>query len=200
MSKGIIFSTEMVQTILDGRKTQTRRTIKPDVFNNFDICCVGGAIAWCDQETGDFYPPTHCARYGVGDVLYVKETWAVIPESFSDAGGYTYRAAAPQPLNSYVVYTSPHKPIKWKPSIHMPRKAARIWLKITGVKAERLHDISDADCCAEGIDWRGSLDFRRTFKALWERIHGKGSWLDNPWVWVYEFERCEKPEVEDGEN
>ena len=117
-SKPILFNTEMVRAILDGRKTMTRRVIKDkDITNNFDIDVDGSVYAYIDQATGDSYPPTIRARYQIGDILWVRETWLKADD------GYYYKADIEVPSESEDLRKA--YGYKWKPSIHMPREAAR---------------------------------------------------------------------------
>jgi hypothetical protein len=188
----ILFSTPMVQAILEGRKTQTMRIVKGinigensnDTVNYSMKSAMGTNIekerlGECFFGIGDYCP------YGkVGDVLWVRET-------FGTGGyfktGWNYKASDELP-----------KYEKWKPSIHMPKSACRIWLQITNIRVERLHDISEADAVAEGINTsKISGDYNHTpvqeFQDLWNSINGKESWDSNPWLWVLEFNRIEKP-------
>jgi hypothetical protein len=202
--KPIIFSTPMVQAILDGRKTMTRRVIKDkDITNNFDIDIDGSVYAYIDQETGDSYTPTAIAKYQVGDILWVRETW-----SKDENGEYVYRANYGTTEDD----SFPPSMFKWKPSIHMPREAARIFLKVTNVRVERLQDITPEQSKNEGVDLNSGTPFPKStardchgakeglsmyqskFVILWDSTIKKQdldkySWEANPWVWVYEFER-----------
>lgn len=203
--KPILFNGEMVRAILAGRKTQTRRPAK--------IITVGGSIlryptpesveqkhfAIANFSDGSFARP----QYIPGDLLYVRETWTQ-PENI-----IYYRAdeAALLPPGA-----------KWRPSIHMPKWAARIWLRVTRVRVERARDITDEDAIAEGAQRfegllpcsiRGTRDkwsmgspgshsqclstARNAFGNVWIAIYGPESWDRNDWVWVYEFERTEAP-------
>lgn len=175
----IIFSTPMVQAILEGRKTQTRRIVK------------GKALEWLapgmftPESVSD--PDNYLCPYGQpGDLLWVRETFCA---DYYDDGIYVYKslwnsassAIVPQP--------------KWKPSIHMPKSAARIWLRIAGVRIERLQDISEADAISEGIEIIEDgmcEDPITSFKLLWESIHGNESWDSNAWVYVITFEKVPK--------
>lgn len=200
----ILFSGEMVRAILDGRKTQTRRLVKPQptiTFKDNDIAI------WDDPKTistrtwngsegfNDFCP------YGqVGDRLWVRETWACLKPNSNETGN----------INSIhtIAYKATDKypdGIKWKPSIHMPRTASRITLEITGVRVERLQDISEEDAIAEGIEpsfmWTGVQRYKSytskthdltpilSFMSLWKSINGNDSWELNPYVWVIEFKQ-----------
>jgi hypothetical protein len=202
--KSIIFSTPMVQAILEGSKTQTRMVIKnKDITNNFDIDVDGSVYAYINPATGDSYPPTAIAKYQVGDILWVRETW-----SKDENGEYAYRTNYGTTEDD----SFPPSMFRWRPSIHMPSEAARIFLKVTNVRVERLQDISEEDARAEGCitfhDKTGDgkfedvLEFdltaRDAFCELWQRLNLKRGygWETNPWVWVYEFEKISKEEVE----
>jgi len=178
----------MVRAILENRKKMTRRVIHPDISNWFDVCKVDGAIAWQEQETGDFYPPTHRARYQVGDILYVRETW------LKSGNHYYYRAS-----DNHENMANLRINVKWKPSIHMPKKAARIFLRVTDVKAERLWDITESDAGKEGFHLdMARLSNKDRYYKYWDELNAKRGygWETNPWVWVYTFERVEKQEGE----
>jgi len=201
--KPILFSTDMVKALLDGRKTMTRRVIHPDISNWFDVCKVDGAIAWQEQETGDFFPPTCRARYQVGDILWVRETW----QHSCRAPGVDICYRADGEAEICDAYYEDNHWCKWKPSIHMPREAARIFLRVTDVRVERIQQITYGDCCAEGVFNNEDLtnasygrEATEKFRKLWNSINAKRkggiyAWDMNPWVWVCTFERCEKSEV-----
>ncbi|MCP9290027.1 hypothetical protein [Gracilimonas sediminicola] len=170
----ILFSTEMVRAILDGRKTETRRVIKPPFTVH-----ANGYLTRSDKW-GQFNP--YPCPYGKeGDLLYVRETWQKI-RGFNKA---------------QFIYKADDSPIfkgegfKWKPSIHMPKEASRIWLKVKEVTVERVQDITEADCYREGIELDNHpRNVRSLFKELWNSINesrGYG-WDKNPWVWVVKFE------------
>ncbi len=199
--KPILFNTEMVRAILDGRKACTRRILKGAI--PFDE----KAEYWNVLKKGEWSGPI-CVEYFMkqgspykpGDILYVRETWM-------DYAGLTmYKADC----DIYRLDSLNFAGFGWKPSIHMPKKAARIWLRVTNVKVERLQEITEDGAEAEGaIDSRGFIlspdneynrihTAREHFVEIWNSTI-KGSDLDrygwdaNPWVWVIEFERCEKP-------
>lgn len=184
----ILFSTPLVRAILDGRKTQTRRLPRGEVGTH------GGSLVVRDrraQWSGPFAlnHPTFerlAGLYPVGTRLWVRETWAPICEPVIEApiGGFVYKAthqgAAPR---------------RWFPSIHMKRDAARLFLRVTGARMERLQDISDADIRAEGVEAADGLTLRETWARLWDGIYAgrdlpyrPTTWGRNPWVIVYEFE------------
>ena len=205
--KPIIFSTPMVVAILEGRKSQTRRVIKDkDITNWFDIDVDGKPIAYIDQETGDSYPPTRRAKYQVGDILWVRETWApcaTIDSWLNDTNLYVYRTNYGTTEDD----SFPPSMFKWRPSIFMPREAARIFLKVTNVRVERVQDITVDDCRLEGCCCSDCLQTGphspdckcdTLFHNVWNDINAKRgySWDTNPWVWVYEFERISKEEAE----
>ncbi len=208
--KPILFSTEMVQAILEGRKTQTRRTKGLEKINeNPDDWYFTNCTASCADKKEfyfkhRFYEGDDCdllipCPYGnIGDILWVREKHRVLIDcETNEFAGYWYYADMPEKF---------HKEYKrkWKPSIHMPKAACRLFLRITNVRVERLHDISDTDVMNEGA--QDSLYafselatppkpgwMRQGFERLWTRINGTESWNANPWVWVIEFERVEKP-------
>ncbi|HHH0662654.1 TPA: hypothetical protein ACPZJL_004196 [Yersinia enterocolitica] len=188
--KPILFNSEMVNAILSGRKTQTRRIMGNQpagqdletvhVRHNDDF-----NFQWYGNLGESSYFP--CPLGKPGDQLWVREAFA--------AGLCT---------ESTLAYRATHKTedleegwgetIKWTPSIHMPRWASRINLLITGVRVERLQDISDADASAEGCkisSMQSGECLSDMFARLWKSIYGDESWQANPWVWVINFERME---------
>lgn len=184
----ILFSAPMVRAILDGKKTQTRRVLKPQPNSGpgGEMVDLGDAFGLLD---GVLSGEWRCPYGKPGDRLWVRETFAR-----KSVGGlqsvFHYAADAPRDL----VNDKPAPvPGGWKPSIHMPRVASRITLEITGVRVERLNEISVTDAEAEGCYYGdfGRFDVapRFAYGALWEGINGPGSWAANPWVWVIEFKR-----------
>ena len=191
--KPILFNTEMVRAILDGRKTCTRRLVKPqpdekytfplgfvtDSTEKKEVGCFGFAANEYGGSIQYVKPPY---RYAPGDILYVRETWKKAPNGY-----YYYEDWQRDDIADVT---------KWKPSIHMPKEAARIWLKVTNVRVERLQDMTDDDAEAEGC-----FDYTSTalgFPDVWDSTIKKSDldrygWTANPWVWVIEFERFEKP-------
>ena len=212
-TKPILFNTEMVRAILDGRKNCTRRIVKPQPQGRLCYTFAGGDCGtWgypsktAYENWGDEYklpeditdeelkrrwnPPYH-----TDDILYVRETWRKGLE------WYIYRADYSDTEKFY--QDGKEINMKWHPSIHMPKEVARIWLKVTDVRVERLQDISGESLTKEGIDLFQSNYVRVAFdefKNIWNSTIKKSDldrygWNANPWVWVIEFERCER-EVE----
>lgn len=176
----ILFSGPMVRAILAGKKTQTRRIVKPRWLPIVEECLrVNGK--WVFTTLGyDLTTP-----YGEpGDRLWVRETfcpnWCDEVIYKADGGSAVEAGYEREP--------------SWKPSIHMPRKASRILLALTGVRVERLQSISEKDAEAEGCgisERYCKVEPRVHFSSVWEEINGLQSWLDNPWVWVLDFRRIE---------
>jgi len=195
-NKPILFSTPMVQAILAGRKTMTRRVVKhqPPPGNSFVHGWVmsstepknEGCVGWGSNEgcVTHFCKPL-CQ---VGDILWVRETWQRYVKG--DELEYCYLADMKQ---ANLVYTDlDDEPIKWKPSIFMPRSAARLFLKVRSIRVERLQDIKYFDCLAEGLPYKQfEKDIITDFQNLWDNLNAKRGygWDLNPWVWVVEFER-----------
>lgn len=208
---GILFQTEMVKAIDQNLKTQTRRTSGLKKINEnpnhwefvkFD----GDKAQFWNRHRGNGVEYAK-SPYGLkGDVLWVRETFEIDEEN----GGYFYYAQHTKDVQDW---------FRWKPSIHMPKDAARIWLQIDEISLERIQDISEEDARAEGVDvflkeaenpyyeidhvlYRGDEKinatlFSRTprdvFRQLIININGYETWHNNPWVWVIKFKRIEKP-------
>lgn len=201
--KPILFHTEMVRAILEGRKSCTRRLVKPqpdgkhtfplgfvtDSTEKKEVGCFGFGIDECGGSIKYVKPP-----YQPGDILYVRET-------FIQAAAHIFWYKADD--NSWI-----SEGLRWKPSIHMPKEAARIWLKVTDVRVERLQEITAESALAEGTDkyihLNGKFDenaILTSFMGIWNSTIKNSDldrygWNANPWVWVIEFERCDKPESE----
>lgn len=231
--KPIIFSGSSIQAILDGRKTQTRRVVMPaNPFNRHaernggykqgDGLWIDGYSAldtptnsvkdysissyWMDK---DYYIKTY-APYKPGDVLWVRETWRTTDYEYIDgqwSASVQFKAdmACGERLFWNDGDSNSYGCTGWRPSIHMPRAAARLFLRVADVRVERLHDISGEDCIREGVEQEamevGAEFTRGLFSAIWDEINAKrgypweaNPWEANPWVWVYTFERIEKPE------
>ena len=199
--KPILFNTEMVRAILEGRKTVTRRVLKlpshiqPQDNGLFTLYADGTCY---ENERLVNILQYLKVPYKVGDILYVRETW--IPKESEENGklvkGFGYKAD----------FTGYESMFAWRPSIHMPKEAARIFLRVTDVRVERLQDITLDDCKKEGVtisevELFCGYNENDKFKVLWNDTIKTDqlkyySWNDNPYVWVIEFERIEKPAEE----
>jgi hypothetical protein len=185
----------MVRAILNGRKTQTRRIIKhrENRWECSDDGVTGKAWPfWPCYVFGEPEPIAMPCPYGKpGDRLWVREAFRLAPL------GNGPRDEFGRPAVTHFRSTDSHlfPDVKWKRSIHMPRWASRITLEITGVRVERLNDISRGDAMAEGCP-HSNLAYGQNpcdwFRELWESINGPESWAANPWVWVIEFRKTEK--------
>ena len=223
--KPILFNTEMVRAILDGRKSCTRRLVKQNQFiglpdkgkNRNSEEYVGTKTGmfkpYCDMTDAELIMASYKAPYQPGDILYVRETvWQKVGH-YLDIDGETKTIW----LNEFRYVSTDKEPyVGWnyswgkRPSIHMPKAAARIWLRVTNVKVERLQEITEDGAKSEGaIDSRGFIlspdneynrmhTAREHFTEIWNSTIKKSDldrygWDANPWVWVIEFDRCEKP-------
>ena len=214
--KPILFKTEMVIAILNGSKTQTRRLCKIQPEEDcYYIMNFNNGIMELDYNAGD-KNPTCNPKYKTGDILYVRETFN------KDDGIFYYRAdginGLPDCLKQVLIDNKfDFSACEWKPSLFMPKEAARLFLKVTNVRCERLQDITEEDCIREGIlkmdnyfqrgfdvffDYlakekahqfphstnNNRFTAKDSYKSLWQKINGKDSWDLNPFVFVYEFE------------
>jgi len=199
--KPILFSGPMVRAIMEGRKDVTRRLINPQPPDKPKRARVEDQWVWYDPGFGgDHYPPEDCRkpRYHKGDVLWVREAWCQVDDMNGD---------------NQVHYRSDGEdiPPPWRPSIHMPKWACRLWLRVTeDPYPERVRDITEAEAIREGVErftnpngvqgWKpyrkGRLDVlqfpQNSFQTLWESLHGPDSW-ERDWVWRIAFERTEAP-------
>ena len=214
IERPILFSTPMVQAILAGRKTQTRRTNKLEEVNERagdfirPILDSNGEWVFSSELGAPKQVRVKCPYGKPGDLLWVREscTWIIndhahdLLEGSRENTQWVYKASMHE---DFMEYAKEKYGYKWKPSIHMPKAAARIWLKVTNVRVERLHNITDNDVSAEGAQdsWFSTYELASEpkqgwmlngFKRLWQSINGEQSWNANPWVWVVEFERIEK--------
>lgn len=195
--KPILFNSEMVNAILSGRKTMTRRIISEKTLHLFGVAAGAGEchpLELCDERSQSYYLE-FCPLGKPGDQLWVREAFAT---GLCTESTLAYRAThKPEDLEEGWGET-----IKWTPSIHMPRWASRINLLITGVRVERLRDISQEDAQAEGMEltgWRPTYSDPDSggeyetpydnFAELWISIYGEESWQANTWVWVITFRR-----------
>lgn len=197
----------MVKAILDGRKTVTRRVVKPqpegahcvmgisEEDGLFEFMCGGQATGMCADWIEAVKMP-----YKAGDILYVRETWGYDKDNWLYKADYSDKYA-----------NNPGNLFKWHPSIHMPKKAARIFLWVKDIRVERLQDITAADILAEGLGSMcamvGDMEIAlQEWRNLWDSTIPKHPnkfkrypyfWNDNPWVWVIEFERISREEIYD---
>lgn len=184
----ILFNTEMVRAILEDRKTQTRRLVKGLPLAEPWFTVEDGKPMMCD-ENGEWYPAERFSVVQPGDILWVRETWA------KDAGRYMYRANYSDTEKFYM--NGREIRMVWSPSIHMPRKAARLFLLVKDVRCERLQDMTVEDCALDGgfcMDAVKVIGVERLFGKLWDSTIKKADipcygWDANPWLWVIEFER-----------
>lgn len=195
--KQTLMNTDMVRALLEGRKTVTRRVVKPQppsgvqrfyAGNRPDLWRSPGTDAWVEIR----------APYGPGDILWVRETWGMASDLLGAVPGPVYMADYSESELQHLRA----KGYRWKPSIHMPREVARIFLKVTGVRVERLQDLTLKDAEMEGIDPRRPMF--TDFVHLWDSTIPKHPnkfkrypyyWEDNPWVWVISFEQIRREGV-----
>lgn len=238
MIRPILFNTEMVRAIIEGKKSCTRRLPSKNIEDRYfrykewaDSVYKPGFEQLSERAFYTQYPPYH-----PGDILYVRETWCMYGD-LNDADQvidgtekYYYRADGenPTPYNYFLVQRhgyDEHRDFPvWRPSIHMPKEAARIWLKVTEVRVERLQEITEDETFEEGLDFTPpclrltgenycdidgpciskikycDISAGELFgEVIWNETIKKSDldrygWDANPWVWVIKFERCEKPE------
>jgi hypothetical protein len=179
----ILFSGPMVRALLDGKKTQTRRVAK-----------VGSIQSLCLVD---------CPYGAPGDVLWVRETWRTLEQDdgtdglfFPADGGFAPIENTEEAADRWVAaHENGKHGNRYRPSIFLPKWAPRLFLRVESVRVERLRDISHPDALAEGCegDERNGLTARVAFADLWRSINGAESWDANPWVWVVEFSRIERP-------
>lgn len=214
MVRPILFNSDMVRAILERRKTVTRRVIKDTDDSMYaGLCGLGPGLF--DKKTGLRVKEPY---YRLGDILYVRETWGFnpctrcanacntpAPDKYKGAPGcFVYRTDYGTTEDD----TFPPSMHKWHPSIHMPKEAARIWIKVTDVRVERLQKITLDQIEKEGVKTEfphvlNGQEKQYAFSQLWDSTVDKLNidcygWTANPWVWVIEFERCGKPEEAEG--
>jgi hypothetical protein len=194
----IIFNREMVRAVMEGRKVQTRRAVKFPLRDK-DLGCELSGNELAGEVSGGNY--RNCPFGAVGDRLWVRETFSVVPRTAYAASEGVQQVIRPDDNHDAAIFRSgwEHSSvgIRWRPSIHMPRWASRITLEITGVRVERLTALSDDDARNEGCPAQlphnpeDQHQARTWFRGLWSEIYGEESWQANPWVWVIEFKRVE---------
>lgn len=207
--RGMIFNGEMVRATLDGRKTQTRRTVKPQPDEDGLVKVINGP--WVDTSERNY----RCPFGDVGDRIWVRETFQGPLFDYEQMEAYLEDSSRfEKPEFCQYAADGGHRPEYqdaddnlrhgWRPSIHMPRWASRILLEITNVRVDRLNAISQEDAQSEGTEltgWRPTYSDPDSggevmtpydnFAELWSSIYGDESWKANPWVWVIEFKRVE---------
>lgn len=203
----ILFSAPMVRAILAGTKTQTRRVVK-----GWPLEWLLPPISFTPEYVAD--PANAACPYGQpGGRLWVRETWMADPPITDDWPSTQFSGCKPRDHSlipdryrkpEHCLYRADGRDDLhgWTPGIHMPRWSSRITLEVTGVRVERLQDISASDAIAEGIPRGGPENpdgiEQREYRQLWEQINGPGSWDANPWVWVVEFKRADAAAAADG--
>ena len=226
--KPILFSTPMVEALLDGRKTQTRRTKGLEKFNeapdswrydNYDTDTQSHYMELISSD-GKFNEKYFevVSPYKIGDILWVREKFRVMINcETKEFSSFEYFAGE---QDFYTYLKEIDKKVKWKPSIFMPKEACRLFLKVKAINVKRLHDISLYDIKSEGVVYPGNFVlgvqnnalsflpkgrnlntnppnedeiFFAHWAELWCKINGLHSWSSNPFVWVIEFEKIEKP-------
>lgn len=221
VAKPILFNTDMVRAILDGRKSVTRRVVKlkydnthHEMFTNkygtrlIEIENEVPGVTFGKKPDGTNWHRLRAyiepkAPYKKRNILYVRETWGCYSRNWGDAAYFLYRADYPDGATTYEYDGHICDIPKWRQSIHMPKEAARIFLKVTDVRAERLHNMTLDDFLAEGVQIRPEafndpenayLQARESFIDIWnptipKKDLSKYGWDANPWVWVIQFER-----------
>ena len=199
--KPIFFNTDMVRAILEGRKTVTRRLVKPQPFGEMAPMPMVNEWPnyWRDESSDHIFAPP----YHPGDILYVRETWMYIycHRCGNGIAGYCFNGP-PDDSGGCYMYRASHEiesgDARWRPSIHMPREAARLFMRVTAVRAERLQDCGNPQAKDEGCTCCSQ------FARLWDSIIEKNNgvlrwhgWAANPWVWVIEFEKIAKEDAND---
>ncbi len=207
--KPILFNSDMVRAILEGHKTVTRRVVKePWYIEDEEMSRVSGFAMHrgCNCTHGMPYPDS---LYRLSDILYVRETWRVQSAHRFEADARIEFKAGGDMINiqfpgrcdqyhsrmKYDYFVKKWADDKWHPSIHMPQEAARIFLRVTDVRVERLHDITWADALKEGCERPMHFDelWNSTIKKVDRALYG---WEADPWVWVIEFDRINKEDAQ----
>lgn len=217
-ARPILMSAPMVRALIEGTKTQTRRIVKPQPPAGYVRHCLYHApvYGWTNvlDDFTDNWFKVRCPYGQPGDLLWVRERWTFVNvQRRGDQSELVvaYNADGADLPNRPAIFV--HDPdsrwydaaLGWfdrrkRPSIHMPRWASRLTLRITDVRVEQLQDISDEDAKAEGVrrhDWQyengeGPETYRDAYACLWDHINGEGSWDQNPWCWCIQFECIRK--------
>ena len=207
----ILLQTDMVKATMVGRKTETRRTRGLDKYNEKpnDYFLFPTSDGFGAHRISDF-ESSHAVKcpYGKpGDILWVRETFLRLDQDHIITSLFSYRADCDKESDEYrKEYVAAGRPYQWKPSIHMPKAVARIWLEVLDVKIELLWDITENGAIAEGVEQipyfgehiyrdytkpvkpnTGCVFPQLSFRTLWQSINGPASWDENPWVWVVKF-------------
>ncbi len=222
----ILFSASMIRAILDGSKTQTRRIAPVLTFdiNTHDGCEVTWALKFSNptrrntgghaclssysggvftaEQAARIVASQFCRHGAPGDRLWVREAWSIVPRTAYALSDGVPQIDSPDADHDAAIFRASFDRsqggIRWRPSIHMPRWASRITLAITGVRLERLQDISEADALAEGVNVHPDHHGKprdsiyspvQAYRDLWDQINGAGAWAANPWTWAIEFQR-----------
>lgn len=213
----ILFSTPMVVALINERKTMTRRIVKiQPTFNEFNIephdsrGFVQKKQVGVNPDKFEVIQQWLCPFGNIGDILWVRETYCFVSlehahdllEGVKDRNQIIYKASV---HDDWMKYAKEKYGYKWKPCIHMPKEACRLFVEITNIRIERLQEIGEQDAVKEGISNNVTkyYDYLRedfitesayhSFFTLWESINGANSWENNPWVWVIEFKQVLKP-------
>lgn len=213
--KPILFSTPMVQAFLENRKTQTRRTQGLEKINKDPdryLAWKGASGFFIDDlETLEDFGIS--PKYNTGDVLWVRETWFPTRFDYKNCLQYGYSSKSLIKYKADGDYDPRTDCVgrSWKPSIHMPKIVCRLFFKVEAVGLQRLQDISEEDAKSEGtkrgifrygpnqiknefhLELNNHADYRDGFKYIWHQIHSRDSWNKNPWVWVYDLRKIDKP-------
>lgn len=188
--KPVIFKGPFIKKIIKKEKTQTRRILSPSWFRCLDL-----------EDPDDRAKAIAASPWQPGRRLWVRENFCFGNSEYVKKYKQNKWMGSPDPSTAEVYYQATEsypESLRWKPSIHMPRWACRLELKINSVRIERLNDISAADAISEGIDWPAAELFPEcnasskkitAFRHLWESINGSESWIENPWVWVIDFKK-----------
>lgn len=197
-NNNILFNTDMVKAILAGRKTQTRRVIQLPT-ENMKIEGIGRSLTTNEIyahfiDTKNISNETIKSKYNLGDILYIRETFMDCNckecELCKNTDGVIYKADYLKDGSHPILYTCHEEEVRFRPSIHMPKKYARLFIKITKIKVEYLKDIDDDDISKEGFNNFETMSKGVWFKNIWDSTTKNKAykWEAKPFVFVYEFE------------